>query len=235
MPLTSSRTVQAEAMDRPELDPDAHRLALRGLERINRHSGVVAWYWRHLQPILQDRGQASLLDIGGGGGDVPAALMGLADRHGWKLHVSILDQSPIALQMAQQRCGPAATVYQADATSDDRWPPPHDVVVSSLFFHHLPQPQAAEVLQRMKQKTVRLLLVDDLRRCWSGYLAAWIGCRVLSRSKIVHNDGPISVRNGWSETQLRDLCRQAGLTGAMVRRRFPWRISLIWRPAATEL
>ena len=77
-----------------------------------------------------------------------------------------------------------------------------DVVTNSLFLHHLPDSAAVmRLLAGMRQVAGRLMVISDLRRCRAGFAAAWLGCRVLSRSRVVHHDGPVSVpRHGRSRS-----------------------------------
>ncbi len=64
-----------------------------------------------------------------------------------------------------------------------------DVIMCTLFLHHLNQQEAISLLSRAYAATSSLLLVDDLRRTWLGYRLAQLGCQVLTRSRIVTVDG----------------------------------------------
>jgi 2-polyprenyl-3-methyl-5-hydroxy-6-metoxy-1,4-benzoquinol methylase len=109
-----------------------------------------------------------------------------------------------------------------------------EVVTNSLFLHHLTARQVVETLAAMKTR-VRpggILVVSDLRRAMMGYAVAWAGCRVLSRSALVHHDGPVSVRAAWSIAEMRSMAREAGLEGARITRAWPWRMMLVWERGA---
>jgi hypothetical protein len=45
-------------------------------------------------------------------------------------------------------------------------------------------------------------------------VAAWTGCHLLSRSPIVHFDGPTSARAAWTRNELRTHAEHAGLVTA---------------------
>jgi hypothetical protein len=66
-------------------------------------------------------------------------------------------------------------------------------------------------------------------RCRAGWLAAWAGTRLLTRSPVVHFDGPQSVRAAWTESELRQLARDAGLAEdqTCLERAWPFRMTLI--------
>lgn len=128
---------------------------------------------------------------------------------------------------ANARGGDVARFFACDVLRE--CPGGYDVYLSSLFLHHLDEGQAAGLLRRMARG--RALLVHDLDRSRLGLLAAQVGTRFLTRSAVVHADGPQSVRNAYTAAEARSLAARAGLAGATVRRRWPFRWLLEWRRA----
>ena len=108
-------------------------------------------------------------------------------------------------------------------------PSGYDVIVSSLFLHHLDEEQAHALLQCMAQAAGRMVLINDLRRGFTGFALAYLGTRLLSSSDIVHIDGPRSVEAAFTIKELRQIAIRAGLAGATVARRWPCRMLLSWR------
>src|SRR5262249_55388965 len=108
------------------------------------------------------------------------------------------------------------------------WPTDFDIIVNSLFLHHLTTESAVEVLHKMADSSRSLLLLNDLVRCRRGYLLAQYGGRLLSRSPIVHSDGPMSVEAAFTVNELKEMARKAGLAGATVSRCWPARMLLQW-------
>jgi hypothetical protein len=86
------------------------------------------------------------------------------------------------------------------------------------------------LLTKMRQATRHLVLVNDLRRCRSGLILAHAAARLLTRSNVVHVDAPRSVRAAFTIDEMRRLSVEAGLRGAIVRRRWPCRFLLTWHP-----
>jgi 2-polyprenyl-3-methyl-5-hydroxy-6-metoxy-1,4-benzoquinol methylase len=103
-----------------------------------------------------------------------------------------------------------------------------DIVYCCLFLHHFAELQAVEVLQAMKGVATFSVLVDDLKRSRLGYALAQIGCQLLSRSPVVHFDGPQSVRAAFTTTEVRQLATQAGLEPCRIRSHWPERYLLRW-------
>ena len=94
---------------------------------------------------------------------------------------------------------------------------------------HLDDEAAVDLLSRMGRASRQLVLINDLIRSPLGYGLAWVGCRLLSRSPIVHFDGPVSVQGAFRLPEVRDLAARAGLDGAVIRRSWPERYLLCWR------
>jgi SAM-dependent methyltransferase len=107
-------------------------------------------------------------------------------------------------------------VFQADDTK-------FDFVYCSLFLHHFSDLDAIRLLKRMRGLARHLVIVDDLHRSRIGYWMARIGVQVLSRSPIVHFDGPQSVRAAFAADEIIAIARMAGLTHVTLERRFPSR------------
>jgi 2-polyprenyl-3-methyl-5-hydroxy-6-metoxy-1,4-benzoquinol methylase len=104
----------------------------------------------------------------------------------------------------------------------------YDVVACSLFLHHLDEPDAVKLLARMAEATERLVLVNDLVRSRLGWMLAYFGTRLLTRSRIVHVDGPRSVEGAFTPAEALRLAKSAGLAGARVSRHWPERFMLRW-------
>jgi 2-polyprenyl-3-methyl-5-hydroxy-6-metoxy-1,4-benzoquinol methylase len=232
----AQRHCQPEIMDQPGLDPAQHVRALRALARINRLSASDAILWRPLWELAREIPERPLrvLDVATGGGDVPVRLWQRARRAGLKLELCGVDVSATALEQARrnaERVGAEVEWRRLDVLSEDL-PAGFDVVTSSLFLHHLAEDQALGLLRRMGGAAGKLVLVNDLLRSRLGYLLAFLVTRLLTTSPVVHVDGPRSVEGAFSMAEARELAERAGLHGATISWRWPWRYLLAWRRPA---
>jgi SAM-dependent methyltransferase len=234
MPLLPalSRRLRPEVMDQPGLDPRLHHQALHGLGRVNFWSGSAGILWPHLSSLGLSLAPRPLrvLDLATGGGDVPIRLWHRARRAGLPIVVEGCDISPVAVEHATreaERRGAEVHFFKADALGGDLRAG-YDAVVCSLFLHHLTEDQAVRLLRRMAAAAGRLVLVNDLVRSRPGLLLARVGTRLLSRSPVVHVDGPRSVEGAFTVEEARRLAERAGLAGATAARRWPCRFLLSW-------
>jgi 2-polyprenyl-3-methyl-5-hydroxy-6-metoxy-1,4-benzoquinol methylase len=237
MPSLRERHLQAEIMDRPGLDADEHHAALDGIARINLISASSTILWPPIRNLCRERQRAGdarpvrVLDIATGGGDVPSRLWRRARRKGLPVEMAGCDVSPLALDHARKtaaRLKAEVSFFRLDVLSDSI-PAGYDVLTSSLFLHHLTEDQAVIVLAKMREAAGSLVLVNDLARGWSGWLAARVGTRLLTRSPMVHFDGVVSVEGAFTPDEALALAHEAGWDGAVVQRKFPFRFLLSWR------
>ena len=232
MPL-ARRCRQPELMDRPGLDPREHRRALDSLGRSHVVSRSAATIWRSVREVVPGDGRPlRVLDLACGGGQVLVGLARRGVRAGVRLEARGLDRSPVALEYARALAARAGVRDVTSAALDvacQPLPEGFDVLVCSLFLHHLDDDGAVALLRRMREATRRLVVVSDLRRTRLGHLYARVGCRLLSRSHVFHVDGPRSVEAAFTDDEVRDLAGCAGLAGTRVVRRWPQRFLLTWR------
>jgi 2-polyprenyl-3-methyl-5-hydroxy-6-metoxy-1,4-benzoquinol methylase len=230
-----ARHRRPEIMDQPDLDAHQHIQALRGLARINFLSHSDGILWPELARLARDLAPRvpRILDVATGAGDVVIRLWHRARRAGFSLELEGCDLSPVALAHAHSRAVVARVPIRFFAYDALAGPilTGYDAVVSSLFLHHLDEQPAITLLRRMAQMAERLVLVNDLERGWTGWLAAYVGTRLLTTSHVVHVDGPRSVEGAFTVAEARSLTERAGLAGALVKRRWPFRWLLTWRRA----
>jgi 2-polyprenyl-3-methyl-5-hydroxy-6-metoxy-1,4-benzoquinol methylase len=221
-------------MDQPGLDRREHDHALRSLGRANIISRTTSAVWPAIQRAARTKGPGPLrvLDLACGGGHVAVNLAGRLARAGIAADILGCDMSPVALDYARTLAERARVkqvrFVQLDVVRDP-WPPGVDVVHCSLFLHHLADDDAVATLRRMKEAARQLVVVSDLRRTDLGYLFAWVGCRMLSRSRVFHVDGARSVMAAFTASEARLLAEQAGLRDADIRECWPQRFLLTWR------
>lgn len=230
------RNRQPEVMDQPGLDLREHREALEALRRVNLVSAGVSALWPLVRDFCLDRRARGdktpvrLLDVATGGGDLPIRLWKKARRAGLALEVAGCDRSPLAIDLARelaQRSGADVTFFTQDAIAQPL-PGGYNILTSSLFLHHLDEPEALAFLRSLG-KAGELVVVDDLRRGALGWAMAYLGLRLLSRSKVAHDDGPISVEGAFTPEEARALAVEAGWGEVQARNRWPCRFLLVGR------
>ena len=228
------RRLFPERMDEPDLDRAEHVRALAGLRRINAWSLTTNYLWRAITHIASERAIQSLriLDVACGGGDLSVQLASRARRAGINVTVHGCDMSSTAIDEATalaSRHGFDNCHYFVCNVLEQPLADQYDIITSSLFLHHLSEPDAIKLLSTLSHAARHAVLVDDLIRSRFGYFLAQVGCRVLSRSPIVHYDGPVSVLGAYTLDEAKQLALEAGLAGASFSRHWPERYLMCWK------
>ena len=226
------RHLRPEWMDQPGLDVGLHQAALRALDRVNALSLVHRLYWREIRrtALLEPHREIRVLDVACGGGDIAVWLVLAARRAGLRVAIDGCDLSPTAVSFATERAARSRVpcrFFEFNVLSGD-WPADYDVIGSSLFLHHLTNVDAVRVLKQMAIATRHSVFINDLVRNRRGYLLARFVSRVLTRSPIVHSDGPDSVAGAFTTKELREMADQAGMRTATISGCWPARMLLRW-------
>jgi 2-polyprenyl-3-methyl-5-hydroxy-6-metoxy-1,4-benzoquinol methylase len=220
-------------MDQPGLDPREHRQALDSLGRAHWISRSAASTWPAIREVAARSGHPlRILDLACGGGHVVVDLARRCAREGVALEACGVDLSPVAIDYARAlatRAGAGGVTFASLDVAREPLPHAFDVVLCSLFLHHLGDEEVEMLLRRMRDAARHLVVVSDLQRTHLGYLFAWAGCRLLSRSRVFHVDGARSVEAAFTTDEVRRLADRAGLTDAHIVARWPQRFLLTWR------
>jgi len=220
-------------MDSPSLDRVRHLEALDALARVNAVSLSARRVWAEIARLTRLGVEpVRVLDVACGGGDVLHSLARRARKGGSRVDLHGCDLSAVALDRARGRGADALDVtFQELDVMQNPIPSGFDVICSSLFLHHLPGEAAVHLLGAMSAATQRVLVVQDLLRTRLGYLYAWVGLGVLTRSDVARHDGRISVASAFTLDEAKALCRDAGLPDAELVRSWPQRFTLRWERA----
>jgi len=230
-----ARNRQPELMDQPGLDERLHAHALRSLSRINWISRTSATIWRPIRKLALELNLSRplrILDVACGGGDVAIGLAQRAERAGINVQVDGCDINPVAVEHARGnalRAGASQAGFFVHDALTTALPDGYDVVTCSLFLHHLDNHEAEGMLRSMGAAAAKMVVASDLLRNRFAYVMAVVACQVLTRSPIVHVDGPLSVAAAFTIDEARALAERAGLSGATFTRYFPERFLLLWR------
>ena len=235
-----ARQLEPEIMDDPTLEEQQHLKALQGLERINRWSRSLQIVWPALAALCREHPDQTIqvLDVATGGGDIPLGIHQRAQQLGLKIKVRGCDLSPRAVEYSQARAKTIGVTggleyFQLDVFNQN-FPADVDVLMCSLFLHHLDAEHAQTLLSKMAQHARKLVLINDLVRSRTGVMLAHAATRLLTTSPVVHADGPQSVRAAFTLNEIKSMAAGAGLSGFTLEKRWPCRFLLQWKPRSSN-
>ena len=215
--------------------PGVPRIELAGnlahLRLMNRWLGWSAAVWREVRSLLPaGASSATLLDVATGSADVPRTLTRRAAARGVELRAVGSDMSAAVLAEARRARGAAVALVRHDATAIPFADASVDIATLCLAAHHLDPPQLRAALAELWRVARRGVVVSDVERGALAYVAARL-LALLLRNRLTAHDAPVSVLRAYTAPELRMLARRAGLRGVRVRRRFPFRVTLVARKA----
>jgi len=221
--LLRRRSDADEWMDDASATESAFSAALADLERINRMSLAYRPVLRWLDRVAARSGGArklSVLDVGAGGGDMLQAIAAWGERRGIAVELAGLDRSAWAGRHAAARGRPGrwitADLFALDPA--ERF----DVVLCSLFAHHLKQPELVRFLQWLELHAGRAWLISDLHRHPVPWAFVWAAVRLLRMDPMVVHDSTVSIARGFRRADWEAALREAGVV-AEIRWAFPFR------------
>ena len=166
-----------------------------------------------------------VLDVGYGEGDMLRRLSRWGARVGVSLDLAGVDLNPWSATAARAATPPGMAIDYRTGDLFDEPAGGQDVVISSLFTHHLTDAQVVGFLGWMERSAARGWFINDLQR----HPLAYHGFRALSAAAgwhpMVRHDGAISVERSFQRRDWKALLRRAGLDGvAEVRWHLPFRL-----------
>jgi SAM-dependent methyltransferase len=222
------RSPQLEWMDTEDVSAEDFARCLADLAVVNSltlaRPPTIA-FMRRVARDLPAGARLSVLDVGFGEGDMLRRVHRWGTRRGLRMELSGVDLNPWSTAAAEAATPAFMGIRYATGDLFDLPPGETDVVISSLFTHHLTDAQVVEFLVWMERRARRGWFVNDLHR----HAVAFYGFRVLSGvagwHRFVQHDGPISVARSFRRRDWDALLREAGLTGkATVRWHVPFRL-----------
>lgn len=224
----SCRSDEAELMDEGDLSFAEFHSCLQELETINILTLAYRPTLKWLKPFMKRGETLSIVDVGSGGGDMLRRIENASSPG--KFDLIGVDLNPWSKRSARLSSSDSRVRY---ATADVFHFEPErsvDVVICSLFAHHLSDEQLVRFLRWMHQRAKRGWFVNDLHRHPLPYHFIKAATRLFSRNRLVRNDAAVSVARAFTRSDWQRLLAQAGLTDvARVQWYFPFRFCVSCR------
>jgi len=219
----------AEVLDRSDAPAPLVRASLGDIRVANALFGGRRAVVAALEPFWARAGSGArwtLLDLGTGAGDIPRAACRAAARRGVELVTFGLEHHRAAAALART-AGVTPIVGQIDALPFG--PRVVDVVVMSQILHHAPRDHAAAWIRAADRMARRAVVIADLRRSPVAAWGIWIASFPLRFHPASRRDGVLSVRRGFTTSELTELLRRAGID-ATAHARPGFRVVAAWEP-----
>ena len=223
MPDFSKRSYQPELLDDPSIPFEDIRLNMQELEFINTMLGGHAITLEGVLSLMGKRKIIHICEIGCGGGDNLKAIEKLCLKMGVDAQFTGIDIKDACIRYARQNTRNIRKI--GFITSDYRnaqFTEKPDIIFSSLFCHHFRDEQVKEIIEWNYRNAKLGFFINDLHR----HPLAWHSIRLLSKafskSYLVKNDAPLSVRRGFTRPDWQRIFDEVGIAGLNPNIQWKW-------------
>jgi SAM-dependent methyltransferase len=207
-----------EKMDAP-CSRDQLRACLRDIARLNRwffaYRPLLRWLNSVATPPAAKTSALTplhILDVGCGYGDTLRRLERWARTRGVAVELTGLDLNPDAVAIAAE-ASPHSSAIRWVSANIYEWQPdkPIHFVVSSLFTHHLTEPDVIRFLQWMEIHAEIGWFINDLSRATIPFHLLRVFTKLARLHSFVQHDGPVSIARAFVHEDWQRMCSAAGL------------------------
>ena len=195
----SRRAKLSELMDAPCRYEDL-RECLRDLEQVNRVSFGYRPTLRWLEQFESKRDHPlHIVDVGCGGGDMLRRIESWAAQKRMAVRLTGIDLNSNAIRAAREFTLPGSRIewITGEAYSLNKAGDPIDIVISSLFTHHLTDDEIVRFIEWMERISRRGWFINDLHRSHTPYAWFKLLATAMRWHRFVQHDGPVSFRRAF--------------------------------------
>lgn len=203
---TSRRSLAVEMMDDFTIEGSVLRDTLDKLETINRLLGGNSVTLKGLKKILSKTSKTStitIVDLGCGHGDILRDVAKFGRKNSYKFKLIGIDANNAAIDYAKSlsKDYPELSFETINIFSEDFKKLNYDIVLCTLFLHHLKNEELISFLKSTVKKASIGVVVNDLHRHkLAYYLFKIIGLFI--KNKMVKEDGLTSVLRAFKRNEL---------------------------------
>jgi 2-polyprenyl-3-methyl-5-hydroxy-6-metoxy-1,4-benzoquinol methylase len=226
----SVRSTELETMDDLQCSGPVLNQTLRELEFINKWLGgnnvtttaLKSFYYQSLP-----QSKLTIADLGCGSGDMLRLIDRWAKRKNLNVELIGIDANPNIVKYAINSAEHSNNIsFRAlDIFSEEFRKLKFDIVIGTLFFHHFSDADLIRFFSDLR-KQVRLgIIINDIHRHFLAYYSiSWL-TKLFSKSSMVKNDAPLSVRRAFSRGELQDILVKAGYSNFQIK----WKWAFRWQ------
>ncbi len=215
------RSVASELMDTEVVPFEEFRQCLRHLETVNRwtfaYRPTMAWLDRMAGRVAGRQQPLSILDVGFGHGDMLRRIAVWAESRNLRVTLRGVDLNPWSARAAAQATrGDSPIRFETGDVFDLPDDQPADLILSSLFTHHLADDDLIRFLRWMTARARIGWFVNDLHRHALPYHFIRAVMRLVPANRMVRHDAPVSVARAFTREDWHRLIATAGLDPARI-------------------
>ena len=214
------RSYDAEIMDDFSIQDERIDKALHELKIINKFLGGISTTKSALKYFPEsENDKLKIVDVGSGSSD---NLLSAKSKYP-NLQILSIDKNLRALSGSKNLI---------DRINSDAFELPFknnscDIIHTALFLHHFTEEELQLLLLEFLRTARKGIIINDLQR---SFLALW-GIKILtilfSKSEMVKNDAPLSVKRGFTKQEILNLLEDVGATNFVIKKKWAFRWMIV--------
>jgi SAM-dependent methyltransferase len=228
----SHRSELSELMDSDDSDFATFRSCLVDLAKVNEltlaYRPTLQFFDRLAKSGRLPRNRPiNVVDVGSGFGDMLRKVDHWAVGHGLQFELTGVDRNPWSAKAAASVTETDCPIHFCTTDIFDFRPPTRtDIVISSLFTHHLDDETLIRFVRWMEANAAIGWFINDLHRHPIPYHFFRTVSRALRFHEFVQHDGPISIARAFTRPDWEAIVAAAGVPASEVEIRwmFPFRL-----------
>jgi hypothetical protein len=223
----AKRDTTPELMDTEAVDYESFRDCLAQLTQVNALSFAYRPTLAFFAKLAREGGfprdrPLMVMDAGSGYGDMGRKVDRWAQKRGLAIEITGVDLNPWAARAAAEASDPARPLRWVTANLFDYKPQGGaDIVMSSLFAHHLPGDMLLRFVGWMEETARIGWFINDLERHPLPYYFVKSAFWATRRHRFMRHDGPVSVASAFQKRDWARYLAEAGLPEGAARIE-PW-------------
>lgn len=228
--MFQTRSEKLERIDTGDYTTEEYERFLREISFINRYLGDVRALKKTLFREIEKKNlkQFSVLDVGAGSGEFLREIAKFTRKTNRKTRLYGLELNEISAGSILQESKDFSEInsIRGDALKLPFAEKSFDYTICSLFTHHFTDEKIIEILAEMNRVSRQGIFVIDLHRHPLAYFSYKFFCKTFRISKLVTEDGALSVLRSFKTDELLKLAKKANLQNVEIKRIFPFRLVL---------
>lgn len=224
----SQRSHTKELIDRDDIPFADIQQNMKELNFINSWLGGHSITLQGFKKLIGRRQTISVCEIGCGGGDNLKVISKWCNRKNILANFTGIDINESCIAFAKKHSADhdidfITSDYKKIEFENDK----PDIIFSSLFCHHFTDEGLEEMMQWMRSNSNIGFFINDLQRNRLAYYSIKFFTKLFSRSYLVKNDAPLSVKRGFKRKEWRAILQKAGIGNYSIQWKWAFRYLVV--------